>query len=511
MKKILFILICVLPVVSFSQSFQWGYPTPISNETEAKVRHFYTGDKLIHLYEKYDVKIFNYHVNTNQFTKSDLEQVSALDLMEKQQQIGHKKITHIQSFQDNMGSDFSFFSYIFDIKTKVNQLYWHPMNIETGQKSDAKEITKIQGTSIFKAGNWKLNQSDNGLHYVVLKEYPYAKKTNEKLGIVVLDKDKNIVKEKTHTFSMRDRRNKVNTPYISNTGNVFIVKDIKLKKQKPYLNIYYWNPVTDTVKEYSLKMDDDYQIYQYNINFDSDNNMYFNGLLTHKGSKTFQMSVDLYGNASGIPGSGVITVKIDANGELVYKKRNNFSKKIISNLNLKSFELNNGNIWLLADKRYVSKVSKSGNMAQGNATYNYTYQNTGLFIGLIKADNGALKFANEFAYNNEPKTQNDNGAYLTYVHYFKDDNLNILYNDTQKLKTQINGRTRNYTKRVPIVRTIHPTGVTVSTKELKDAGIGNKINEQFDLDTSMLLKIDDSTYIIRAKSNAEYKYGYMKL
>ena len=109
---------------------------------------------------------------------------------------------------------------------------------------------------------------------------------------------------------------------------------------------------------------------------------------------------------------------------------------------------------------------------------------------------------------NEPNTRNDNGAYLSVLSFVKDDQLHLLYNETRDLRK---GKVRvPLLKRFPIHDIIAADGKLVKNEALMAAGIGVDKDEAFDLDTSSIYEVGDGRYLIRARSNVEYKYGFMK-
>lgn len=496
----LFLSLLSIPFFGFTQSFNWGSPVPITDETEAIIKTNTSNDSFYTYYAKYEIGLFNFDVYAEHFDLSTLDNNRSQSMSVGQPNSGISFRKHIDGFKiDN--TNFALFSQETDRKTKENQLFLQIANLENSNKEEPVKITSIQGKSINKAGTWRINQSENGKFYVILKELPYTKKVNEKIALVLLDKDFNIISEKSHTLTVIDKRNKQNFPYVSNSGKVFFVKNIKLKKQKPFKNIYSWDHSKDEIKEFSTKQDDNFQIYQYDIDFDSEDNMYFNGLLSKKGSSNFSVSVGRTGKDS----KGIVAIKIDKNGELVYNKRNDFEKTIL-NVNLKDFYLYNNQIWLLADKMTVSTKKTHPKDPKDDIIYSYSYSNYGFVLGGIQTDNGNLAWVNILK-THESSTMNDNGTYLSFAYFFNNDKLSILYNESRNLN--IKKFKLPFYRRFPILDTYNSNGDLVSHKEVLDAGIGVKREELFELDPAVFHKIEDNKYVIRARSREEYKYGYI--
>ncbi|WP_299683637.1 hypothetical protein [uncultured Dokdonia sp.] len=507
MRTLITLLLVAFSSTTFAQSFQWGFPFQITDETDAKLEHYIVNDKLHRLYSKYDLSIFNYKVQTDQFSLNELEQTTTQDISIKQPVLGASALTHVDHFQNEDG-DFTFFSYEIDRKTKENNLYAQNVNITTGERSDKKFVTKMQGKSISNSGNWKIKQSQNKAYFVAFKELPFFKKENEKIAMVLLDKDKNVIKEITHTFAQLDKRNKEHDVFISNNGTISFIKNIKLKKQKPFKNFYVWKKDAEAVQEISLKLEDNHQIYQYDVTFDTDDNLYFNSLFTHEGSNFFGMKVDITGRHSGIHSNGLYSMKLDNTGAVVYQNRNDFPN-VIPNLSIKDFVFNNDTLWMLLDRMHVIKKSDNSTIGStGSPTYDYTFQSNGFMIGTINVQNGAINWSKQIN-TNERDTRNDNGDYLSYLYFFKDNNLTLLYNETRDINKGIIHVV--FLRRFPIKSVFSTDGEQLSAEAILAAGIGVKKDEPFELNTNMQLQVKEDTYVIRARSGVEYKYGYMKL
>lgn len=507
MKKIVLLLLLLASQNVLSQSFKWGEPFRISNETNATIDHYIVHNELHRFYSKYDLSIFNYTISTDQFSLNTLELLASEDISLPQPAMGLNMLTHLEHFP-NSDESFTFFLYEIDRKTKENNLYFQNVDITTGARKEKQLVTKMQGLSTSNSGNWIINQSDNKAYFVVFKELAFTKKENEKIALTLLDKDKNVIKEITHTFSHLDTRNKQHDVFVSNNGNVYFIKNTKLKKQKPFKSIYVWKKDSDTVKEIALKQDDNYQLYQYHVTFDANDNLYFNSLFTHEDSKFFGMKIDMTGRHSGIHSNGLLSLKLDSNGEVIYQHRNNFSN-IISNLSIKDFTFNNGTFWMLLDRLHVIEKSDNSSIATtGSPTYEYTYQSNGFLVGTINTETGVVNWSHQID-TAERDTRNDNADYLSYLHFFKGDNLIMMYNETRDLNKGIVHVP--FLRRFPIKTGFSTDGKQLFNEVILNGGIGVKKEEYFELNTSMQLKMEDGSYIIRARSNNEYKYGYITL
>jgi len=502
MKKIFLLFVFIIPFNIYSQEFKWGKPFKLENERKAKITYQYDQEAFVRIFSKYDLNKFNYNIKTSQFSTNELEMFEEVFFEPERPKNSLNFLKHKSLFRSN-GDDYTFFLYENDKATKKNILHWQSVNIKSANRGILQSITSIPGKSTMNSGNYSIKQSDNKKFYAVLKEYPYYRKKNEVVELLLLDENKEIVKEIKYTFSIPDKRNKQNEIFVSNNGSVYIVKQVKLKKQKPYKLLYLWNQDTNELKEYSLKLDKNYQIYQFDIDFDSQNNLYFNGLYTYKGSTSIGFSIDFDGKHSGIAGMGIFSLKLSNQGEVMYKTSNEFDK-IVPNLNLKDFVLKDDYIWFFMDKMYVTKKS----LGNGTFNYDYTYQNTGIFIGSLNINSGKFDWYKDIEYE-EKNTKNDHGEYLSFLYFIRDNGVVILFNDTKDIYRHLKPKQSPFYKRIPIKKVFDFHGNLLLSKELLEAGVGAKKDQGYDLDTSFFFQIDKDNYIIRAKNGSYYKYGYL--
>ncbi len=506
MRKLISVAFILLSTsfISHSQSFTWGYPFGISDETEKAITHV-VEDKLYKISTHYDLNIFNHKIIADAFSLNGLEKEQSLDLSVEQPPMGLASLTFNSLFQKE-GTDFIFFYTEYDRKTKRNNLFYRNVNIGNGEMGDLSLLTAIDANGVSNSGEYIISQSADKSRFSILKQLPFEKKANEKIELLLVDENLNILKQKNHDFGVVDNRRKQHSVYVSNTGEVYLVKKIEEKKEKPYLNLYHWDSKNDDITATSLKQEDDYQLHQFKVAF-NDSDFYFLGVLTHEKSSNFGLKIDFNGRHSGVSGSGLLAVRFSGDVKMVYNTRNDFPQ-IISNLNLNNILFEEEHVWIVYDRSYVEKKSNTSNLGQGDISYDYTYLNNGFFVNQINATTGDLSWVMKID-TNEPNTKNDNGDYLSTLSYIENSNLVLLYNETRDINKGIVHNVLN--RRFPIKETISSSGEIVSREALLSAGIGVSKEERFELNPSLMIPVSSGTFIIRARSHAEYKYGYLKI
>ena len=108
----------------------------------------------------------------------------------------------------------------------------------------------------------------------------------------------------------------------------------------------------------------------------------------------------------------------------------------------------------------------------------------------------------------EPKTINDNGDHLKYLHFFRNNELILIYNDSR----DININTKYYTKdsRFVVMSVINNDGKIINTKDISNSGVGKNYNFCYELDLSIALPIDQDTYVVRSRCGNSARYGFLK-
>lgn len=488
---------------TLGQSFQWSYPFQRDDETGADVRHLKVQD-VYRLKSKYDMDIFNYRISADRFDAKTLEKLDGIDLglVGPQRRTADK--THLAHYQKE-GLDFVFFSSEMNIKTKETQLFWQDVNIKTGEKSDFHLLASVPGKGLVNVGNFRTAQSPNGKFYAVMIEPAFYKKTPETVELEIYDEDFKLVAHIEHEFDWQATRGPEHVLRVGDEGDVYFLKKVELPKMKPYMLVYFWNRGDNTLVEYSLKQDDDYQVGQIHTYFDGPD-FYIAALLTDKGSTTFGMKIDMTGRHSGTAGSALFAVKFSG-GNPSHQVRNDFDN-IISNLSIKTILPHEDKHFVIMEQAYTKEDrSTVVHGATQEVTINYTYLNNGFVISLVEAETGKMAWIHRIA-TNEPDTRNDDGAFLSVLPFVRNGNLVLIYNESRDLRSAIIHHPM--IRRFPVIEIISPNGQTVDRQTLVAAGVGMEEEELFDLDTRVILPVSENKYLIRARSRAEFKYGYME-
>lgn len=501
MKYNLLQIKCLLLIlIGFSanaQTFDWsGKKTPILDESEFKTESVLIGNKLYNVKTRYNEKVYNTDVFVDVYDLKDNFDKSDINLSVEQPPMGLNMSTFNNIFPLS-GQEFVAFYRTYNKTSRENELYYEKDNIETGSKTKVEWVAKVPGKSGINPGNFYVAQSANKNFYAVVAQPSYDKKINEKITLILLDANFKKVKELAYEFPFSSKQSGDQTIFVSDNGNVFLIKNIDLPKMKPYLTSYFWNTTTNTVTESSLKLDADLQINAIKGQF-SGNELYLNGT-TDVSDRYMSVSI---GQAS--PATGIFAAKLASDGKLIYAKNTPTEK--YKNLVIAQAIIDGGKTWLVYDQKYKNKRRQPASKTDPlDYKYDYVYDSAGTVVAMADNATGNMDWISNIK-NNERTTENDNGAFNASLVFLKNGKLSVIYNDTRNFSKGILPDLR----RVPVLQTYDSTGKTEKTDIANVGGIAASKDSCFELDPSFIVKQSADTYLVRSRCKNDARYGYLK-
>ena len=501
-KIITLLLLCISSFAQVQPTFKWSTePTTIENETEFNIEHIYESGRLFKVKSKYNEKTFNTDVLADIYSPNDdFEKDDTNTLSVEQPVMGLNMLTFNAMFRLS-GKEYIHFLDEYNKTSRENEMFFQKVNIDTRTKSRIQMVTKMPGKNGTNPGEFYVTQSENKQFYVVLKQPSYDKKVNEKVVLCLLDDKLKTVKEIEYEYPFSSKQSGDNTLYVSNSGNVFMVKNIDLPKMKPYMSLYFWNTQENKITEKSLKLEQDIlQINQFKGHFIGDD-FYLQGFYSDS-ARFFSVS---YGQSS--PSTGIFSAKFNANsGEMNYFVSNPTER--YKNFLIKDVLVEGNKTWLLFDQVYkeTKRLPQQPGAAAFDFKYEYKYDSAGMTIAMVDLTTGKLDWITDIK-NEEPETVNDNGEFFSALYFLKNNKLSLIYNDTKNLNKGLVSIL--YNSRIPILQTIDSSGKTTERQELLSAGVGNTKKHCYELDTSFKVKTTDGNYIVRAKCGNSAWYGYL--
>ena len=508
MKKIFlpFLFLQNLILIAQTPSFTWSETqSSINNELNYSIQDYIDGKRIFKVKSIYNEKIFNKDIVVDIFSLNDdfEKDESDFSIGVDQPIMGKNMQTVNQLFYLN-NKDYVYFLTEFNSETKEFELFTQKVNFDTGTKTKAVFLTKMPAKNMFNIGDYFITQSENKQFYGIVSRPIGDKKLNEKVTLYVLDANFKIIKSLEHEFNFTTKQSFNINCYVTNNGNVALLREIDLPKVKPYKSLFYWDSKTQNVAEHNLKQDLDFQVSQYKWK-EIENGSYFIGGISDGKRK---VGIDLGGALpEANPTNSILLLRFDSDGKIILNEKITLEKQ--NNINLEHVILKDNKLWLLFNELYTgSKSLPAPDPSKPlERPTEYSYLSTGYSIIKLDAVSGKLDWFTRIN-NLEPKTINDNGDHLKYLHFFRNNELILIYNDSR----DININTKYFTKdsRFPVISAINNDGKIVSTKDITNSGVGKNYNFCYELDLSIALPVDENTYVVRSRCGNSARYGYLK-
>ncbi|VXC40613.1 conserved exported hypothetical protein [Flavobacterium sp. 9AF] len=509
MKKLFLSLLIFLSLscLCFSQNptFKWNETsTPIENELNFNIQHFFDGKRVFFVKSKYNEKIFNKDVFVDIYdSRDDFEKDDADFSVGLEQPVMGKNPKTVSFLFHLIDKDYVYFLTEYNNKIKEYELSTETVNFDTGTKSENVFIAKMSAKNMFNIGDFFVAQSENKKYYGLVSRPLGDKKLNENATLMILDTNFKIVKTLDYSFNFTTKQSFDINLHVTNNGNLILIREIDLPKTKAYKSLFYWNSSTNSVNEHSLKQDLDYPLTQFKFK-ENDSETYFLGTISDGKNKPI---VDLGGALpEGNPVVGFHYINFNKDGEVKINEKIKLERQ--RNLNFDNIILENRKLWVLFNEIYkgTKRLPSSDPSQPLNYNYEYSYISTGFSVIKLDLQTGKLDWFTRIN-NEEPKSLNDNGDFLKYLPFFKNNQLHLIYNDSR----DINHNTKYFVKdsRFVVMSTINEEGAIVSTKDIQNSGVGKKHDFCYELDLSFALPVNETTYIVRSKCGNNSRFGYL--
>ncbi|MFT3793845.1 hypothetical protein [Flavobacterium sp.] len=478
-----------------AQTFDWsGKKTKITEDSEYQTQSVLLGDKLYNVKTRYNEKVYNTDVYVDRYDLKDNFDKSERNLSVEQPAMGLNLSTFNSIFPYSEKEFVAFYS-LYNKTSRENELYVEKDDIDSGSKTKVEMVAKVPGKSGTNPGNFYVAQSANRKFYAIVAQPLYDKKINEKITLVLLDANFKEVKKLEYEFPFSSKQSGDQTIFVSDNGQVFLIKNIDLPKMKPYLSAYFWNTSANTVSEESLKLENDLQINAIKGQF-LNNELYLNG--TTDAAERYAVT---WGQAS--PAVGIFAAKFTADGKLVYAKNNPVEK--YKNLVTSEAIIDADKIWVIYDQKYKAKRRQPADKNDPlNYKYDYVYDSAGTVVLMIDNATGKMDWISNIK-NNERTTENDNGAFNAAMVFLKNGKLSVIYNDTRNFGKALLPDLR----RVPVIEMFDRSGKS-EKKDIANPGIAESKENCFELDPSFKIQQSPGVYIVRTRCKGDARYGYLK-
>jgi hypothetical protein len=317
------------------------------------------------------------------------------------------------------------------------------------------------------SGYFDVNVSDDGTRIVVMCELPYVKDSLEKCIVYVFDDSFKQLWKKEYTFPNEAQKAPHNEIYVSNSGTVFDLKRIPVKKAPDVYVVQTFLP-DGRVVEQKIDLGTAGQITS------SKAVSLKNGDIVFAGYYIEEKKVAV--NPPNAIGTFYIRIS-STDGSMPADKINPFTP----HTSLKAryaFAYPDNSVVLLGDDEYVNSVLRPGaNPTDPNAQYDYDYNNTN--IDAVKMGPDGTKLW-EYTVNRDMRSRNDGGRFICFGASLSGTDLVITYQDfcyRHDGKEHVVVDPYYGSWRTDIIEVVNTDGGKIAAKMITDKRIGGEKGE----------------------------------
>ncbi len=353
---------------------------------------------------------------------------------------------------------------IFYLKTnysrtdKKKSLYAHPVTWQIQVDPAAVEVASIPAEKENRSGDFGVNVSANGKFIVVFSQYPSEKDAKEKFSITVLDELMVKKWSREFEFPLSDNRDFFNDVYISDKGNVFIMKRVDAVNFSGYVV----NEATNELKECRLDLPDGKKIMNFKIIFNDKEEAVISGFYTASADIRKDPSFD-----------GTYFFAVSTDGKVLSQNINSFDAKL--------YDLKIRYLLPLKDGKFLLAAEES---KREGAVVNIQYVNGSAHLFMLDS---AGKEKWKATIDKKATSYDDAGMYSSFGLYEVEDKFFVFFNDQQAKYSSVKGK-------VPFMISISTDGSQEKPVSLLSDKIGG--NGEIMLLSSAGISDDGTIYFI---------------
>lgn len=454
MRKLV-VLICVSSISNFNLSAQiveFIEPRNVQNVPEADFFSYKVGDNFYVLQKKYrmmapvmyDLQLDAYDANrkpigSNQIDKT-LEMGDA-NIYEGIFALKDKLVMFKSEYSKASGS-------------KLSYIYAYPFDA-TGKRGKKTMLTSFDAESAFNSGNFGVNVSPDGTKIAVISELPYQKDGMEGCIVTMFDDQFKQIWKKSYSFAYESSKAPKNEIFVNNSGVVFILKQINLKKAFDQFSLFTFSLDGKAVVEKKLDLGNGFVIATYKELFKS------NGDLVLAGYSYMNKKIGV--NVEKPDGQFYVEINA-ANGELRVAKLNPMKPDWIVAARL--LLLGDNSICLTSEHRSVASLP-----SDKPGEYRNSYSYGAVYLTKFGADGSPVW---QYDFNKTMLTQNDGGRFITTYSWADGNDINLFFCDELTNHDNKKQWVEFGAKRINLFQTIGPDGKLKKEALITDPRIGGK-------------------------------------
>ncbi|HTL82502.1 MAG TPA: hypothetical protein VL651_12405 [Bacteroidia bacterium] len=481
MKKITILFACVFAQLYVcAQTVEFIEPRNVQSITAPEFQTFHVKDHIYMLYNMFDMHSPIMHDIQLDAYDAAMKPVGSYQI-DKTLDPGDANIYEgIFALTDNLVMFKSGYT-----KGTGSTLKYYPFNV-AGSRGTGTDLVTFPAEKAMNSGNFEVNVSEDGTKIAVLCELPHVKDSLEKTIVYVFDNNFKQLWKKEYTFPYESEKAPHNDVYVSNTGSVFDLKQIAVKKATDTYSAFTFL-ANGTVVERKIDLGTDGMITSYKAVGGTNGDIIFAGYYI----QNKKVAVDPP-NAIG-----TFYIKVSAvDGGMPYDKINVFA----AHTNIKArylFAYPDNSVVLVGDDELSSSTIRPGaNATDPNAAYDYDYDNSN--INAVKMGPDGTK-AWEYIVTKDMKSRNDGGRFICFGASMMGTNLVLTYQDFYykhdgKQHPTVDGYYGSW--RADVIETVNADGGKAGEKLITDQRIGGQNGEYMFLPATQVTAADNTLFFI---------------
>lgn len=340
--------------------------------------------------------------------------------------------------------------------SKMSYLYYYPFEVN-GKRQKKNQLATIMAESAFNSGNFGVNVSPDGTKVVVISEQPHEKDGMERCVITVFDDQFKQLWKKEYTFPYESSKAPRNTVFVNNNGDVFILKQINLKKEHDKFSVFVLPNGGKEVSEKKIELGNGFTIATYKHLFTA------SGELQIAGYSYMNKKVGINVETP----DGIFYLGVKPGGDMV-SKLNPMPPTTRTALQL--LVIPDNTLALLGEHQYTKSNPVPGKPGE------FTYEYTGGDFSLTKLDGSGIEQWT-YKFDRNLRSTGDGGKALSVFAWNSGTSTHILFQDVFSRHDDKKQFIEFGSRRINLFQTIGADGKLQSESVILDPRIAGKKGE----------------------------------
>lgn len=416
-----------------------------------------------------------------------------------------------------MNGNILVFASHYDGELNQNTLYAEVLDDHCNPYKPWREVATIGADKKSNAGSFYTGMSMDSSQILVVVNPPYEKYANEKFTLKLLDRELNKQWEREIVPPYKDEFFALDNFLVAANGDVYMLATISKDKSVMsrterrntptyYHSVLMYEPSTDALKEYSVKLDPKF-ISDVKMTIDSLGNIICAGFYSNKSSNaiigSFYLKIDK--GTKEITSQGTMDFAQDFVSQFMSKRRAARGYELY-NYMLKYLVLRDDGGAVLVAEQYYELMVQNYDQTSHTYTYTYYYYYNDIIVVSINP-NGNIAWAQKI-----PKYQmsrNDGGYYSSFAFAVSGDKMYFMFNDNPRNLSDPNSNNyrfmQNPKKSVAILVTMDSNG-----NQNRQAMFSNK-DLRIILRPKLFMQINEHRMILYGERGSTFKLADVRI